>query len=663
MLRALLALAALALAPAAAHAAPIADEIIVKRAPGLTAPERADVRADAGVRLERTIGLPRVEVVTARPGDRARALAELDADPDVVWAEPNQVREAVTADDLFVSLWGLENTGQYGGTPDADIDAPDAWAFTKGAGVSVGVVDSGVLLTHPDLVPAGNPGEQGTTSGGADKRTNGVDDDGNGRVDDWRGWDWVGGDNDPTDGHGHGTHVSGTIAAVEDTAGIVGVAPQARTVALRVLGDSGSGSTASSAAAFDYAGDLGLRVVNASIGSDGYSSAERSAMAAHPNTLYVVAAGNAGRDNDTAPTYPCAYDLANIVCVGATDRTDARASFSNTGLWSVDLFAPGVQILSSTRDGTHGWMSGTSMASPHVAGTAALLFAQDPTLTAGQAKQALLGTVDVLTGLAGLAVTGGRLNAASALAAPAAPVDTAAPSTPGGLTATGGLEKVTLDWADNAEADFGGYRVYSGASATPLAFPRTSAYERSGLSPGTTYAFRVTAIDRYGNESAPTAYVYATTTAPEVTDPPDTDGRTEVLPDDDVVLDDSDEAAWEDVEEDELEEEPAPATLSAIRLSGRAVLSRRRGRARSARLSFRAGAAGAVRVTLSRRVCRGRRCAYVARGTRTLDVPSGAQRWTVGPRVAGLPLAAGAWRITLATADAVKHVRLRVRRR
>ena len=671
LLRASLTLGALALAAAPhAAAAPLGDEIIVKRQAGLTAAERADVRADAGVRLERTIGLPRVEVVAVRDGERAGALAELQADPDVVWAEPNRPREAMTADAAFSDLWGLENTAQFvGGVADADIDAPEAWLLTKGAGVTVGVVDSGALLTHTDLSTAENAGETGTDDLGGDRGTNGVDDDDNGKVDDWQGWDWIEDDNAPDDGDGHGTHVSGTISAREDTAGVVGVAPEARTLALRVLDDSGAGSTADSAAAFDYAGELGLRVVNASIGSSGASYAEQDAIKRHPETLYVVAAGNNGRDNDARPTYPCAYPAPNVVCVGATDHADEAASFSNTGLTSVDLFAPGQSILSTVRSGAWGWMSGTSMASPHVAGAAALLFAQNPALTASEAKQALLGTVDAISGLTGLSVSGGRLNAAAALGAPVAPADTSPPATPTGLSAVGGNGTITLDWADNVESDLAGYRVYPAGSGTPVAFRTASGYVRTGLPAGATYGFRISAVDDAGNESAATAHHFAATTSPPPVVPPViVEERDDPLPvtdpvvRQDPVLDDDDAA---DEEDDEPLADPLPprATLTSVRLSGRAALSRKRSRARSAKLSFTAGATGAVRVTLERRVCRRTRCTYATRGTRTVAVAAGAQRWSLGPKVTGMRLASGTYRVTLRTADSTARITLRVVRR
>ena len=182
---------------------------------------------------------------------------------------------------------------------------------------------------------------------GRDKRSNGVDDDGNGYVDDWHGWDFVaeypsigvsegdstpGPDNDPQDNHGHGTHVAGTIAAQRDNnEGIAGVAPGAKIMPLRALGANGRGTSLAIAEAFDYAGKMGLRVVNASLGGPGLDQTQLAAVQAHPNTLYVIAAGNDNVNNDATPYGPCALPAANIMCVGASDENDRRASFSNYG--------------------------------------------------------------------------------------------------------------------------------------------------------------------------------------------------------------------------------------------------------------------------------------------------------------------------------------------
>jgi thermitase len=399
-----------------APAASAADRIVIKHAPGLTAAERSDLRSDADVALTETLPVTGLEVVHPTHGDTTRALDDLRDDPDVVWAERDQ-RRSLAADPLAGLEWGLNNIGQsiWGsrGTTDADIDAPEAWTVTRGAGATVAVVDSGVDTGHPDLAANLLPG-----------------------------WDFVDDDADPTDGNGHGAHVAGTIAAAENGTGVVGVAPAAHVVPLRVLDATGSGWGSDVAAAFAWAGDHGVRVVNASLGADGITRAERDAIQTHPNTLYVVAAGNDGANVETAPEYPCAYTQANVLCVGATDFNDAKASFSNYGATSVDLFAPGTKVVSTyprgfasnlvnTISGSDGFelMQGTSMATPHAAGAAALVAAAHPAFTAAQIKQALMDSVDKVPALAGKSVSGGRLNAAAALdVAPPAPAAAPAPA-------------------------------------------------------------------------------------------------------------------------------------------------------------------------------------------------------------------------------------------
>jgi thermitase len=389
-----LALLALALLPAGA----VADtRIIVKREAGLTSAERADIRADADVRFVETLTVPRMEVVEAEEGDAARALRRLNRDPDVVAAQRDRIVHKLSDDEDFTLLWGLHNTGQtvfnqsggtYQGTADADLDVPEAWEMSSGTGRTVAVVDSGVLGTHPDLAA--------NLAGG---------------------YDWVDLDDEPGDEDGHGTHVAGTIGAVLDDQGVVGVAPDARVLALRVLDADGNGFVSDIIEAFDFAADQGVRVVNASFGALGAEPLEKLVIQEHPGTLFVTAAGNSNADNDNPATaeYPCSYDVVNILCVGATNANDARVGFSNYGQTSVDVFAPGLGIYSTSKTGGYEYLSGTSMAAPHVAGVAALLLARNPSLSTAQVKTAIMETVDPKAGLLTRSVSGGRVNAAAAL--------------------------------------------------------------------------------------------------------------------------------------------------------------------------------------------------------------------------------------------------------
>ena len=428
-------------------------QIVVARDPGLSATARAEVRADAGVAHVANLLVPDTEVVRADPGRLVEAIHALEAEPGVRYAEPDAdahafvddpEADALVTDPMWPDLWALRNTGQFGGTPGADIGVQGAWALSTGVGQTLAVVDTGATFSHPDLQGAygTNPGETGTDALGHDKATNHIDDDNDGKVDDARGWDFMdcdasceddptpGPDNDPTDGdttyNGHGTHVTGTIAARPNSIGIVGVAPSAKVLPLRALGVAGSGPMSGIANAFALAGDLHIPIVNASLGGPAARVVE-DAIAAHPNTLYVVAAGNGGADHlgdddDVLATanYPCSYPEANIICVGATDDTDARATFSNYGATTVDLFAPGVGILSTVPGpDVYDYYDGTSMATPHVAATLALMRARNPSLTAAQLKAKLLASVHPVGALHGLSVTGGRLDAAAAVAAAA----------------------------------------------------------------------------------------------------------------------------------------------------------------------------------------------------------------------------------------------------
>lgn len=414
-------------ATAAAAAAPAAPgELIVRFDADADANDRIAARRAADVDFERGLGLRKLQLVKAQPGQSVRAaVAELERSGDVLYAEPNFIRrlEAVPNDPFFPNLYGLDNTGQsvagFTGTPDADIDAPEAWDLTTGSpDAVVGVVDSGVDVAHPDLSSSiwRNPGESGSG-----RESNGVDDDGNGLVDDWRGWDWVADDNLPADENDHGTHVSGTVTGSGNNAtGVTGVSWNSRVMPLRVLDAAGSGSVADLILAYRYAGSEGAQIVNASLGGSGFSRAELDAINAAPNTLFVVAAGNGGSDGvgdnvDITPEYPCAYTAENIVCVAASDQNDGLARFSNFGSVSVDLAAPGVRTLSTIPGAGYAYFSGTSMATPHAAGVAALIWSLEPGASVMGVKSALMGGTDAKTAFSGRTVTGGRLNAERSL--------------------------------------------------------------------------------------------------------------------------------------------------------------------------------------------------------------------------------------------------------
>jgi subtilisin family serine protease len=408
---------------AAATTTTTTTRIIVARAPGLTARERGEVRADAGVTHLRDLALPDHELVKVPAGGAAEALAALNADPDVRYAEPDAPVTAASSDPYFGLQWPLRNTGQSAngtaGTAGADLRVLPAWAFGTGTGQTIAEVDSGVSFTHPDLQGrlARNPGE---TGGG--KETNGIDDDGDGIVDDVLGPDFYARDADPSDAAGHGTHVAGIMAATKDDGvGVTGVAPGAQVLPMRVLGPDGSGSMSDVASAFALAGRLGIRVVNASLSSGSDVQAVRDAIAHAPNTLFVVAAGNAGRNLDATPSYPCSSTAANLICVGATDQDDRRAGFSNYGTQAVDVGAPGVNVLSTYWDAGQGangyaYSNGTSMAAPEVAAVAALMLAQRPGMTGAQLRSAIMATAKPVAALAGTSVTGARVDAGAAVA-------------------------------------------------------------------------------------------------------------------------------------------------------------------------------------------------------------------------------------------------------
>ncbi|MEZ2227324.1 MAG: S8 family serine peptidase [Microcoleus sp.] len=323
------------------------------------------------------------------------------------------------SDPRLNELWGLNNTGQTGGRFDADIDAPEAWDIQKGSkNVVVAVVDTGVDYNHQDLA-ANIWRNTGEIAG------DGIDNDRNGYIDDVRGYNFINNNNNPTDIASHGTHVAGTIGAVgNNNIGVVGVSQNVSIMPLMVFKIYPDGkllaSTDALVKAINYATQKGAKVINASYGGPSFSQAEKDAIADanKKGVLFVAAAGNDAKNNDTVAHYPSNYDLPNIIAVAATTDSDLVAFFSNYGNNSVDLGAPGQNILSTIPGNQYGFKSGTSMAAPHVAGAAALLLAQNPSLSVTQLKNILMRTTDPLTSLIGATVSGGRLNIRRALNRP-----------------------------------------------------------------------------------------------------------------------------------------------------------------------------------------------------------------------------------------------------
>ncbi len=340
------------------------------------------------------------------------ALEDAAAQASAVAVEPDYVRQAILVPNdpqyLNGTLWGLNQIS------DADIDAPEGWNVRSSAsGIIVAIIDTGIKTTHQDL--AANMWRNSAEIAG-----NKIDDDANGFVDDVFGCDAYNNDGDPTDDNGHGSHCAGTIGGAGNNGiGVTGVAWGVQLMACKFLSATGSGADSDAVRCIDYARSKGAKILSNSWGGGGagvslQAAIERSRTA---GLIFVAAAGNDGRNTDSSPSYPASLATDNIVSVAATTRTDTLASFSNYGSVTVDLGAPGDGIYStvSTSDTAYATYSGTSMATPHVAGVLALLVAQFPTESYSAIITRLLNGTDKIPALAGKTKSGGRLNLANAL--------------------------------------------------------------------------------------------------------------------------------------------------------------------------------------------------------------------------------------------------------
>lgn len=361
-----------------------------------------------------------IELWTLPPGlGVAQAVRELEKDPTIDFAEANWIyqHDAASDDPYFTngSLWGMYGDGTSPSNPFGS-QAGEAWVnMTNCSSLYVGIIDEGLMFAHDDLT--------GNVWTNPHDPLDGVDNDGNGYVDDIHGWDFVGNDNSVFDGKdAHGTHVSGTVAARGGNGkGVAGVCWQLNLISLKFL-SSGGGTTANAVKAVNYLTDLknrhGLKIVasNNSWGGGGYSRAlyDAIANAGQADILFIAAAGNSGVNTDSSPHYPSSYDNANIISVAAIDKSGNLATWSNYGSTSVDLGAPGVSIWSTVPGkrgaSSYSSYSGTSMATPHVTGATALYAAAHPTATAAAIRAVLLSSVISTGSLTGKTFTGGRLN-------------------------------------------------------------------------------------------------------------------------------------------------------------------------------------------------------------------------------------------------------------
>ncbi len=505
-------------------------EILVKFKSGVVAASSLRTHQVMGATSLRKFSVvPNLEHVRLPAGVSVRdAVTRYMNDPGVEYAEPNYTRcaDVTPTDPFFVNheQWALLNTGQFaGGTPGADISAPSAWDITTGLPdnpVKIAILDSGADVTHPDL--AGNMST---------------------------GWNFVDDTSDVSDDIGHGTHLAGIIGAVtNNNLGMAGVMWHVKIMPLKIFSvqrQEGGGCPTPGVAGFvsdeisaiSFAEDNGAQVINESFGQSTFCNAEREAIQGASNILFVVSAGNDSANNDTNPQYPASYNLPNIISVAATDQNDRLAAFSNFGPNSVHVAAPGVYVLSTvpfsgvaasfsslctgSLNAGYDFCSGTSMAAPHVAGLAGLLYSyyngvQNTLFGPFQVRETIVRYVDPLPTLDGKIATGARINAFKAVSSIAAPT---------GLTATASSTQVTLTWSDNAtaydriftverkgpaDADFVNITVGS-----PMA-----TFTDSNVSPSTTYQYRVKVADAI----AESIYSNTVTVITSGTPPPPSDG-------------------------------------------------------------------------------------------------------------------------------------------
>ncbi|MEZ4864733.1 MAG: CARDB domain-containing protein [Caldilineaceae bacterium] len=528
----------------------VPGQLIIGFRPGVTQEQIADFYA--------TYGLAEKEDLDSNPEDtdQGQKLASvqvdvtpdliqlLESDPRVRYAEPNYLLHiARTPDDPdFDKLWGLRNVGQTGGLNGADVSAMEAWDVSTGSkDIVIAIIDTGIDYNHEDLAANIWVNKKECPQGYGKCQADGKDDDNNGYVDDFYGANTINDTGEIMDDFGHGTHVAGTIGGVGNNGtGVVGVNWNIQILGCKFLSASGSGTTSNAIKCFNYVDELknkqGYNIVltSNSWGGGLYSEALLEAMGGPNAPLHVCAAGNA---NSSRISYPAGYELDNIISVAATDHEDLYASFSNWGADWVDLAAPGVDIYSTVPQGScamcdssgYRSASGTSMATPHVSGAAALVWAKYPNLTAEQVKDRLLSGADPLNDQSKQTLTNARLNLLNAMED-----DQTAPAPITNLAVSGVLmTQVNLTWTatgdDGLQGSANAYDIRYATSpisdATwkdahqvenePAPQPAGSIerFTVTDLQPATTYYFAMKAMDNVGNESDLSNIVVVATSA------------------------------------------------------------------------------------------------------------------------------------------------------
>lgn len=396
----------------------------------------ASLSRELGARIVDRIR-PEIVLVRAEPGsttDTQKALlSKLKENKLVSRVEPNYIyRLSKLPNDPGLSeTWGLKNTGAMdaegrAGIVGIDVGTEAAWDISTGSkSVVVAVIDTGIDFNHPDLK------NQAWVNEAEKNGLAGVDDDGNGLVDDVNGYNFANDKGDSTDDNGHGSHCAGTIGAKgDDGQGLVGVSWDVSLMAIKFLDKNGSGTLANALKSVDYARTMGAHIMSNSWGGGGVSDLLKTAIedVNKAGILFVVASGNNSNDNDTIPTYPANYDVPNVLSVAAIDNRGALAGFSNYGAKTVHVAAPGVNVVSTVTGGKYESLSGTSMAAPHVSGVAALILSHDPTLSHLELRKKIIDAARPTFALKNRVSSGGIADAFFALSGQTPPADPNDPS-------------------------------------------------------------------------------------------------------------------------------------------------------------------------------------------------------------------------------------------